>query len=190
MSVIVATPPAPVTDCGVERASPPAPALLRLAAALDAPSIHALISACRAEGHLLPRDPGEIAVHARRFTVACCGEDIVACAELAPLSRELAEVRSLVVNATARARGLGARLVDSLARRAVATGFTTLCAFTHVPSFWVRSGFSIVPHVWLPEKIVTDCHACSRFRACGQFAVVRSLGRHTPMPASLPADHG
>ena len=40
-------------------------------------------------------------------------------------------------------------------------------------------GFSIVPHVWLPEKIVTDCHTCPLFRRCGQYAVVRATRTRT-----------
>ena len=36
-------------------------------------------------------------------------------------------------------------------------------------------GFSIVPHLWLTEKIFTDCVKCPLFRRCGQFAMVVSL---------------
>jgi hypothetical protein len=51
----------------------------------------------------------------------------------------------------------------------------TLCAFTHQPSHFVRLGFSIVPHVWVPEKIARDCVSCSLFRQCGQYAVSLQL---------------
>jgi N-acetylglutamate synthase-like GNAT family acetyltransferase len=50
-------------------------------------------------------------------------------------------------------------------------------------------GFSIIPHVWLPEKIVTDCHTCSHFRNCGQYAVVRYL-KHGQQLAALAVQHG
>ena len=40
------------------------------------------------------------------------------------------------------------------------------------------SGFSIVPHMWVPEKIAADCWSCPLFRKCGQYAVVDArLGR-------------
>ena len=39
----------------------------------------------------------------------------------------------------------------------------------------MRLGFSIVPHVWVPEKIAHDCTACSLFRRCGQYAVTLAL---------------
>jgi hypothetical protein len=36
-------------------------------------------------------------------------------------------------------------------------------------------GFSIVPHLWLPEKIFTDCVKCPLFRQCGQYAMLLPL---------------
>ena len=156
---------------------PPAGVLLRPACTEDAQAIHALIVEHQAEGHLLPRDLAEISAHAHRFVVAEADGEIVACAELAPLSRTVAEVRSLVVRRVARGDGLGTQILDELIARARSTGFEKLCAFTHAPADFVQLGFSIVPHVWLPEKIVTDCHRCPLFRRCAQYALVRPLDR-------------
>ena len=55
-------------------------------------------------------------------------------------------------------------LVDELRRRARREGFEQLCAFTHAPGYFIQMGFSIVPHLWLPEKIFTDCVNCPLFR--------------------------
>jgi amino-acid N-acetyltransferase len=163
---------------------------LRSAIASDAGAIHALITDHLAEGHLLPRERSEIAVHAHRFVVACQDERVIACAELAPLSRDVSEVRSLVVSAQARSVGLGRELIDELVARASVAGFEKLCAFTHAPSYFVQLGFSMVPHVWLPEKIVTDCHSCAHFRRCGQYAVLRELRRPNQAFVPLAALHG
>lgn len=141
----------------------------------DASVLHALIDAHLAEGHLLPRQLGELAIHAPRFVVAVGRGRIVACAELAPLSGRVAEVRSLVVDRRARAQGIGRALVNELERRARIAGFETLCAFAHDAAYFVRMGFSIVPHTWVPEKIARDCVSCPQFRRCGQHAVLRSL---------------
>ena len=143
----------------------------------DAPALHALIAAHLEEGRLLPRTLAELADHAHRFVVAVQTERIVGCAELAPLSAAVAEVRSLVVSAEARQSGLGQRMVDELGRRGRREGFTSLCAFAHDPRFFVRLGFSIVPHTWVPEKIAHDCHSCPLFRNCGQYAIVLDLAR-------------
>lgn len=150
---------------------------LRAATAADAPALHALIAAHLEEGRLLPRTLGELTDHAPRFVVALLGDQIVGCAELAPLSASVAEVRSLVVSSQARQSGLGHRMVDELGRRARREGFARLCAFAHDPRFFVRLGFSIVPHTWVPEKIAHDCHSCPLFRNCGQYAIVLDLSR-------------
>ena len=175
---------------GTEPVLPHAPVLLRAATAADADVVHALIEDHLAEGHLLPRDRDEIARHAHRFVVALQGTMVVACAELAPLSKQVAEVRSFVVSRHARRLGLGRRLIDAIRTHAQACGFATLCAFTHSPAYFVHLGFSIVPHTWLPEKIAVDCHACSQFRTCGQFAVVRSLPQMNQSCVPLAALHG
>jgi amino-acid N-acetyltransferase len=140
-----------------------------------APVLHALIAANLEEGHLLPRTLEELAVHAERFTIVMRGKKVVGCAELAPLSNQVAEVRSLAVDAKERAKGIGAMLVDELRRRAHEDGFDKLSAFTHAPGYFSQMGFSIVPHLWVPEKVFTDCVGCPLFRTCGQHAVVLAL---------------
>jgi amino-acid N-acetyltransferase len=155
---------------------------LRTATAADADAIHALIVEHLADGHLLPRERGEIAVRASRFVVievdrGVRGRRIVACGELAPLSRTVAEVRSLVVSRGARRGGLGQRIVAELLQRAALAGVESVCVFTHAPSFFVRMGFSIVPHTWIPEKIAANCAGCPQFRQCGQYALVAAPPR-------------
>lgn len=157
--------------------------VLRSGRASDAAQMHALIETHLEEGHLLPRKLDELVVRAPRFVVAVAGDRVMACAELAPLSPRVAEVRSLVVHREARHEGLGHRLVDELERRARIDGFDTLCAFTHRPGYFVRMGFSIVPHHWVREKIQADCQTCPLFRTCEQQAVVLPLRRTAGRPA-------
>ena len=158
--------------------------------AADAAAIDDLIAAHLAEGHLLPRERSEILAHAHRFVVVRQGATVVACAELAPLSRTVAEVRSFVVSREVRSRGTGRRMLAALLERAQAAGFEKVCAFTHSPGYFVHQGFSIVPHAWLPEKIATDCHGCRLFRNCGQYAVMRTLPRMNHACVPLVALHG
>jgi amino-acid N-acetyltransferase len=152
---------------------------LRAATPADAPALHALIASHLEEGRLLPRQLDELTVHAPRFVVAVesstAGERVVGCAELAPLSQSVAEVRSLVVSKDVRRLGLGEQMVEALAARARREDYAKLCAFAHEPAFFVRRGFSIVPHTWVPEKIAHDCNTCPMFRNCGQYAIVLDL---------------
>ena len=149
-----------------------APAEVRSARPDDAGAIHALIAAHAAPGRLLPRTREDVEAHVRRFVVATTGDEVVGCAELAPLGADLAEIRSLVVAEDARGMGIGRSLASSVVEAAAATSCRRLCAFTHAPAFFVRLGFSLVPHLQLPEKVALDCAGCPLFRACGQQAVL------------------
>lgn len=155
--------------------SPQARLTLRTGAPGDARRVHTLIAAALGEGHLLPRTLDDVAQHATRFTVAVRNRQIVGCAELAPLSPLVAEVRSLVVNPSIRRQGIGSKLVEELRRRARHEGYDKLCAFTHAPGYFMAMGFSIVPHLWVAEKVYADCVKCPRFRRCGQYAMVLPL---------------
>ena len=84
----------------------------------------------------------------------------------------MAEVRSLAVDAKERGNGVGTLLVDTLRKQAHDEGFDKLSAFTHAPGYFSQMGFSIVPHLWMQEKISTDCVKCEHFRRCGQYAMV------------------
>ncbi len=159
----------------------------RQANAADAPAVHRLISENLEAGHLLPRTMDDIIEHAPRFVVAERDGVVIACAELARLSKTVAEVRSLVVDQHARGNQIGPRLVTELAASAISRGFATLCAFTHQPSHFVRLGFTIVPHMWVPEKIAHDCTACPLFRRCGQHAVTLPLRADVRIRPEQPA---
>jgi N-acetylglutamate synthase-like GNAT family acetyltransferase len=149
---------------------------LRTAVRTDARRIHDLIHRNQQSGHLLPRELSELTSRVDRFVVGVDGRgSIVACAELAPLSGSLAEVRSLVVSEKRRGEGIGRSVVDELRLRARAMGLADLCVFAHQPGYFAHMGFSIVPHTWLPEKISADCRTCPLFRRCDQFAMVTDL---------------
>jgi len=157
---------------------------LRSADAADAKKLHTIITANLEEGHLLPRTLSELTVRAGRFVVAIRGRKVIGCAELAPLSAHVAEVRSLAVDGRARGSRVGVTIVDELRRRARREGFEKMCAFTHAPGYFIHMGFSIVPHLWLTEKIFTDCVKCPHFRQCGQYAMV------VPLDVAFDAERG
>src|ERR1043165_4710561 len=112
---------------------PRAKLTIKRATETQASALHALITANLEEGHLLPRSLEEITVHAGRFTIAMRGRKLVGCAELAPLSNQVAEVRSLAVDQKERGNGVGTLIVNDLRQRAHEAGFDKLSAFTHAP---------------------------------------------------------
>ena len=150
--------------------------MLRTAVRSDARRVLDLIQQNQQTGHLLPRQLSELIARVERVVVAVDGRgSIIGCAELAPLSSSLAEIRSLVVSERRRGEGVGRRIVDELRLRAKAAGYDDLCVFAHQPAYFAHMGFSIVPHTWLPEKISADCRKCPLFRRCDQFAMVMDL---------------
>jgi len=149
--------------------------IVRPAAPNEATDMFRLISDNLETGHLLPRPLGEVVLHVPRFLVAADPTRVVGCAELARLGSKLAEVRSLVVAATHRGHGVGTLLLNEMVEMARQHGYAKLSAFAYNPRPFVRLGFSIVPHPWVPEKISTDCHRCVWFRRCAQYAVVLDL---------------
>ena len=81
-------------------------------------------------------------------------------------------MRSLAVNPLVRGAGVGTQIVEELRRRARREGFEKSARSRTRPRYFIHMGFSIVPHLWLPEKIFADCVGCPQFRQCGQFAMV------------------
>ena len=175
----------PLIPSVAHRTSVPSSVKLRQASPEDVDAIHRLIASHVASDHLLPRTLDEIETRIGRFIVGDAAGVVVACAELAPLSPAVAEVRSLVVSEHARGMGVGRLILDALVRHAVSNGHQRLCAFTHGPAYFIRLGFSIVPHLWVPEKVFTDCVGCPLFRTCGQHAVVLALDERQLRQPSL-----
>jgi amino-acid N-acetyltransferase len=138
-------------------AGEPSQVELRVATPEDVEAIHSLVADHVASDHLLPRTREEIAARISRFVVGDADGAVVGCAE---------QVRGM---------GVGRLILDALVHRAVSAGHRRLCAFTHGPAYFIRLGFSIVPHLWVREKVFTDCVGCPLFRSCGQHAVVLAL---------------
>lgn len=157
--------------------------LVRTATTDDAPRIHRLIARHTGQGQLLPRTLADVTEHAGRFVVATSRGRVVGCAEVAPLSDAMAEVRSFVVTARSRGRGIGRALIEAVRARARRLHFEQLCAFTHSPAYFAPLDFTIVSHASVPEKIEADCRACRSFGRCGQYALVSDL---TPMADARP----
>jgi N-acetylglutamate synthase-like GNAT family acetyltransferase len=158
--------------------------IVRGATAADTLGIQRLITT-HADGHLLARTLCDLTAHATRFLVATVCGRIVGCAELAPLSSSMAEIRSFVVRTDSRGLGLGRLMIDELRGRARTQGFDQLCAFTHAPAYFAHLGFASVPHTVVPEKIAADCRTCPRFGTCGQYAMVTELAPAAELGSDL-----
>lgn len=148
---------------------------VRKATMRDIPAMLELINAYAAEGIMLPRTEFEMAETIRDFTVVSDGGSIVACGALHFYTPVTGEVRSVAVKADGKRRGVGRLLVNALEQEARDCRLMTLFAFTYVPGFFRKLGFTEVDRSELPLKAWKDCMRCPKFRCCDELAMVKYL---------------
>lgn len=139
----------------------------------DAAAIHALIEGYAKDNVLLPRPIHEISENVRDFTVV---EDesgnVVGCGALHIYGLHLTEVRSIAVSPSAKGRGAGRLLVETLLAEAKEHQITCVCLFTRTPGFFGHLGFQIAKRDQLPDKIYKDCVTCPFLNNCDEVAMI------------------
>jgi amino-acid N-acetyltransferase len=149
--------------------------LLRKAKMRDIPEMLALINGYASQGTMLPRTDFELAEDIRDFIVAESDGAIAGCGALHIYTPTAAEVRSLAVDPRQKALGIGRRIVEELGLEAATYGVTSLFAFTYVPGFFSKLGYTQVDRGLLPQKAWKDCLRCPKFQNCDEIAVHKEL---------------
>ncbi|MBN1343175.1 MAG: N-acetyltransferase [Phycisphaerae bacterium] len=149
--------------------------MIRKAQLGDVPDIHALINEYAEQAQMLFRAPAELYEHLRDFYV--CQEDarVVGCCALEIMWRDLAEIKSLSVEAASQSKGIGRQLVEAAVDEARQLGLRRVFALTRSQGFFERLGFSVVDRNALPHKVWDDCLRCTRRDNCDETAVVLDL---------------
>lgn len=147
-------------------------AVLRRATPGDAGAIHALISAHVGQDRLLPRSLPNIERTIDAWVVAEEGGKLVGCGTLAAFGGELAEVRSLAVDAPYRGNGLGGKIVKQLLCMADERGIKTVFTLTTAVRFFERQGFVHRSRRHFPLKIYRDCLRCPAIFRCDEVTMV------------------
>ncbi|PZC49930.1 MAG: amino-acid N-acetyltransferase [Chloroflexi bacterium] len=142
----------------------------------DVPAIHRLIQYWADEtGDVLPRSEGEIYGTLRDFMVLRDVQDgreqIVAAGALHIEWKDLAEVKSLVVDPKQQGRGLGRVVVEALLDEAGRLGLRTVFALTTTPAFFERVGFQQAAVSSFPRKVWNECFRCPKYSNCDEVAV-------------------
>jgi amino-acid N-acetyltransferase len=148
---------------------------VRKAHVTDAPAIHRLVNRYAREQVMLPLSLGEVYDRLRDFVVYEEGEGVLACGALHVVWEDLAEVRSLAVEPSARDRGLGRRLFQACVQEAPGLGVRRIFVLTFVPEFFRRLGMEPAEKEALPHKVWADCVRCPRFPNCDEVALVASV---------------
>lgn len=149
--------------------------MIRKATVRDVPAIVALVNETAQKGLVLPKSLNQVYQNLRDYVV--CEEDgkLVACAALHVLWEDLAEVRSLVVHAQRRGKGMGRQLVATLVKQARDLGVPRVFALTYQQAFFLSVGFHPIDKDQLPHKIWADCIDCIKFPNCDETAVILDL---------------
>lgn len=141
----------------------------------DVPYILALVNRFAADNVMLPRTEASVLHSLPDWRVAEEDAAVVGCGALVPLTDELAEVRSLAVDAGQHGKGVGSLLVIELVELARSRGFIQLCALTLRESFFTRLGFATVDRWSISPKIWQACIYCPKFHRCDEVAVLMNL---------------
>ena len=165
---------------------------VRKATMRDIPRIVSLINSYAADGIMLPRTEFELSENIRDFSCAYDDEEnLLGCAALHFYTPTSAEVRSLAVLPAAKRLGIGRSLLVGLESEAHDNELESIFAFTYVPQFFSKLGFSEVERGELPLKVWKDCLRCRKFKNCDEIAVLKRLRPASSTPAthaSLPVE--
>ena len=159
-----------------------APLRAQRASVQDAREIQRLIAYWAEEtGDVLPRTEGEIYETIRDFVVVparlddksnnASGGPLLAAGALHVEWRDLAEIKSLVVDPKAQGKGLGRIVVEACLDEAVELGLKTVFALTTTPAFFERLGFRAAGVSAFPRKVWNECFRCPKYENCDEIAV-------------------
>jgi amino-acid N-acetyltransferase len=149
--------------------------MIRKATVRDVPAIVALVNETAQKGLVLPKSLNQVYQNIRDYVISEEDGKIVACAALHVLWEDLAEVRSLVVHAQRRGKGMGRQLVATLVKQARDLGVPRVFALTYQQEFFLSVGFHLIDKDQLPHKIWADCIDCIKFPNCDETAVILDL---------------
>ncbi|OIO67534.1 MAG: GNAT family N-acetyltransferase [Zetaproteobacteria bacterium CG1_02_53_45] len=148
---------------------------VRSASVDDVEGIYTLLKPFAEQNIILDRDRDNIFQHLQEFLVAEYDGDLagVVCAHI--YGKNMAEVRSLVVNPDFQKHGIGRLLVEGCEQWLAGLGVAKVFALTYVTGFFSKMGYRIVSKESLPHKVWTVCVHCARFADCDEVAVEKVL---------------
>lgn len=125
-------------------------------------------------GIILARSDDEIATNIRSYILAKEGEQLVGYTALHIHSRDIAEVRSLIVHNDFRKQNIGRAMVEYAINEAKKLGIQReVLALTYIADFFKKLGFIEIEKDEIPEhKIWADCIKCIHFPVCNEVALV------------------
>jgi amino-acid N-acetyltransferase len=115
--------------------------IIRPARTSDIRAIRAIIDEYAASRRLLTKETVTLYESVQEFTVAESAGKIVGCGAVHVLWEDLAEVRSVAVDAGVRGQGVGHSILEVLIKRAAEIGVKRIFCLTFETEFFGRHGF-------------------------------------------------
>jgi amino-acid N-acetyltransferase len=148
---------------------------IRRARPADVSRMMPLLDKYAQENAILPRTEEDVYRSVREWAVAEAENTrIVGMGSLVIMSRDLAEIRSLVVHPNYHGQGIGGQVVELLLVEAVTLQINRVFALTRKPDFFLKLGFQLTRIEKLPRKVRRDCVFCPVFHACDEVALIIS----------------
>ncbi len=148
----------------------------RKATLLDIPAMQVLVAPEVESGIILQRNNDEVATNIRSYQLAFDNGKLVGFCALHIHTTTLAEVRSLIVDASLRGTGVGTRLVQRALDEAKELGLKKVLTLTYEQAFFQRLDFKEIPKESLPEhKIWADCINCKHFPVCNEVSLIHTI---------------
>ena len=142
----------------------------------DIPSMQKLVAPEGLSGIILARSDDEIATNIRSYTLAMDGDKLVGFCALHIHSPNLAEIRSMIIDADYRGMDIGSSLVAKVSTEGKELGLKEILALTYKQQFFERLGFIEIPKESIPEhKIWADCIKCKLFPICNEVSLIKTL---------------
>ena len=126
------------------------------------------------DGTILMRSADEIATNIRSYTLAFNDDVLIGFSALHIHTVQLAEIRSLIVDANFRDKGVGKELVSLGLQEGEILGLKEVLVLTYKQAFFEKLGFLEIPKESLPEhKIWADCIKCKHFPLCNEVSLIK-----------------
>ncbi|WP_331776053.1 N-acetyltransferase [Sulfurospirillum sp. 1612] len=142
----------------------------------DIEAMQALVAPEVKSGIILERNNDEIATNIRSYILAKESGVLIGFGALHFHTKELGEVRSLIVSDTSRGKGVGKNIVNTILEEAAALEAQKVFALTYKKAFFETLGFVEIPKEELPaNKVWTDCIKCKFFPICDEIALIKNI---------------
>jgi len=143
---------------------------------LEISQMQALVASEVENGIILARSDDEIATNIRSYTLVYQDNMLVGFSALHIHTKELAEIRSLVIKENMRGQKIGENLVLQQLSEAKELHLKKVLSLTYKQTFFQRLGFVEIPKESLPEhKIWADCIKCKHFPICNEVSLIKNL---------------